>query len=67
MIRHGAHADALDKNLRTPLFYAFIKIGNPFDKNEIDPFETVSSLCALPDCNVNLIDKWKKTPLHYAA
>lgn len=57
----------MDKYNRTPIFYAFVKIGSPFDKTEIDPFETVSSLCALPDCSVDVLDKWKRTPLHYAA
>ena len=54
LLINGARADILDKNNRTPLFYAFVKIGKPFDKKEIDPFETVSSLCALPDCQVNV-------------
>jgi hypothetical protein len=27
LVRHGAKADKVDKNGRTPLFYAFIKIG----------------------------------------
>lgn len=53
--------------MRTPLFYAFVKIGKHDDRSEIDPFETVSSLCALPDCDVNFVDKFKRTPLHYAA
>jgi ankyrin repeat protein len=63
----GARADLKDKNNRTPLFYAFIKISKPFDKTEIDPFETVSSLCADKYCDINIIDKWKRSPLHYAA
>ena len=32
-----------------------------------DPIETVSGLCAYPDLQVNVVDKFKKTPLHYAA
>jgi len=67
LIRYGARADALDKNGRTPIFYAFVKVKAPHVKTEIDPFETVSSLCALPDCDVNVKDNWCKTPLHYAA
>jgi ankyrin repeat protein len=67
LIRGGARANVRDKNGRTPLFFAFIKINRPFEETEIDPFETVSSLCALPDCEVNIYDKWHKSPLHYAA
>ena len=67
LIKHGARADLVDRNNRTPLFYAFVKLGQLTDFTEIDPFETVSSLAALPDCDVTVMDKYKRTPLHYAA
>jgi len=52
---------------RTPLHYAFIKIGRPTDFNEIDPIETVSSYCGYKDISIDTPDVWGKTPLHYAA
>lgn len=57
----------IDKNGRTPLHYAFVKIGNPFENYEIDPVETVSSLLGLQDILINVQDNWARTPLHYAA
>ena len=51
----------------TPLTYAFIKIGNPLDFNEIDPIETVSSYCGYKDITIDEPDVYGKTPLHYAA
>ena len=35
--------------------------------SEIDPIETVSSLCAQKDLKIDVVDKWLKSPLHYAA
>jgi hypothetical protein len=67
LITRGAKADIVDKRGRTPIFYSFVKIGNPFENSEIDPFETVSSLCALKDCKVKLVDEFGMSPLHYAA
>jgi ankyrin repeat protein len=67
LITKGAKANAPDKRGRTPIFYAFVKIGKPFECSEIDPFETVSSLCAIKDCSVKLIDEFGMSPLHYAA
>lgn len=52
---------------RTPLHYAFIKIGKPMDYSEIDPIETVSSYCGFKDIQIDVPDVWGKTPLHYAA
>lgn len=56
-----------DKLQRTPLFYAFTKIGRENEKSEIDPFETVSSILAKENCEVNVLDKFNRSPLHYAA
>ena len=44
LIRQGANVNAIDKRGRTPLHYAFVKIGKPFNQEEIDPIETVTSL-----------------------
>jgi len=49
------------------LHYAFVKIRNWNDASQIDPIETVSSLCGQPGLEIEVADKWQKTPLHYAA
>jgi len=36
-------------------------------KNKIDPIETVSSLCGVKGIDLNVVDKHKRTPLHWAA
>lgn len=46
LIDLGVNINQLDKAGRLPLHYAFTKIGNPKDTDQIDPIETVSSLCA---------------------
>jgi ankyrin repeat protein len=52
---------------RTPLHYAFVKIGDPFNATAIDPIETVSNIIARPGVKVDVRDKWGNTPLSYAA
>lgn len=56
LIINGAASNARDKLERTPLFYAFTKIDKPSDFAEIDPFETVSSILADKNCEVNCVD-----------
>ena len=62
--------NAIDKDGRTPLHYAFIKrgeVGNISSNGEIrDPIEIVSNMLSLPRLDLNVKDKWKRTPLHYA-
>ena len=57
----------LDHHHRTPLHYCFIKISDPHNHSPIDPIETVSSLCGYPSLQMDIKDKWGKTPMHYAA
>ena len=52
---------------RVPLHYAFVKMKLWGDSSQIDPIETISSLCAQRNIEINVPDKWFKTPLHYAA
>ena len=52
---------------RVPLHYAFVKIKDHNNSLAIDPIETVSSLCACKNLQIEIADKWGKTPLHYAA
>ena len=67
LISKGVDINALDYKNRTPLFYALIKMGKLFETSEIDPFETISNLCAIPGIHTNTIDKFGKNLLHYAA
>ena len=57
----------VDDRGRVPLHYAFVKIDNWNGHDQIDPIETVSSLCGQPGLLIEVADKWQKTPLHYAA
>jgi len=56
-----------DNKQRVPLHYAFVKIKDWNNKTQIDPIETVSSLCGQNNLEIDVPDKWQKTPLHYAA
>jgi ankyrin repeat protein len=67
LIELGININAKDNKLRTPLHYAFVKIGNWKDSTQIDPIEQVSSLCGCRGLDLDEPDKWEKTPLHYAA
>lgn len=67
LIKKGINMNQKDDWGRTPLTYAFIKIGKPEEYHEIDPIETVSSYCGYKDILVDEPDHWGKTPLHYAA
>jgi ankyrin repeat protein len=57
----------VDSRGRTPLHYAFIKVGDPFAFTNIDPIETVSNIISRPNVKIDLRDSWGNTPLHYAA
>lgn len=67
LIEHGADINLKDKRLRTPIFYAFVKIRKAHDSVFIDPIEAISSACGVPNLDVNCKDSWGRTPLHYAS
>lgn len=52
---------------RTPIHYAFVKISDWSNTAQIDPIETVSSICGVKGLELDVPDKWLKTPLHYAS
>lgn len=60
-----------DLRKRTPLHYCFVKFNkeerDSFDNTSIDPFESVSSICALEGLDINVSDDTGKTALHYCA
>ena len=49
------------------MHYAFVKIKDWKNSSQIDPIETVSSLCGFKGLEIDIQDKWLKTPLHYAS
>ena len=63
----GGDLNAVDARGRTPLHYAFVKIGSPFNTSNIDPIETVSNIISRNNVAVDVRDKWGNTPLNYAA
>jgi ankyrin repeat protein len=67
LIDLGININLRDSKMRVPLHYAFVKIKDWTSSQPIDPIETVSSLCAQPSLEIDVADKWGKTPLHYAA
>lgn len=67
MIDLGVKVNVRDCHGRVPLHYAFVKMKDWNNASAIDPIETVSSLCAIKDLEIEVPDKWLKTPLHYAA
>jgi ankyrin repeat protein/predicted DNA-binding WGR domain protein len=67
LLSSGGDLNAIDNRGRTPLHYAFVKIGDPFNASAIDPIETVSNIIARPGVKVDVRDAWGNTPLSYAA
>lgn len=63
----GININLRDSKGRVPLHYAFVKLQKWKDTSQIDPIETVSSLCGQPGLDIEVADKWQKTPLHYAS
>ncbi len=68
LIDQGIDYNMVDKIGRIPLHYAFIKIGEKPNQNQLarDPIEIISNMLSLKDININVQDKWGKSPLHYA-
>jgi ankyrin repeat protein len=69
LLSHGAEVNQRDKHGRVPMHYAFVKIGHDVasQTSSIDPIETISSLCALDQLEIDPADHHGCTPLHYAA
>lgn len=67
MVDLGIDINALDVRGRTPIHYAFVKIRDWESTKQIDPIETVSSLCGIKGLKLDEPDLWERTPLHYAS
>ena len=67
----GVKVNQKDSFGRVPLHYSFVKNGRSTlegaSSYSTDPIETVSSLCAQKNIEIDVADKWNKTPLHYAS
>lgn len=66
LLKFGAKINERDNDQRVPMHYSFVKIDQPLEFSDIDPFESVSSLCGSNETDVNIKDKFGRTPLHYA-
>ncbi|EGC37966.1 hypothetical protein DICPUDRAFT_29461, partial [Dictyostelium purpureum] len=68
LIKHNAPLNDQDYLGRTPLHYAFVKIGSREieNGNSYDPVQVVSSLASFETINIDLPDKFGRTPLFYA-
>jgi len=58
LIDYGIEINLRDRHNRTPLHYAFVKIKDWQNKSNIDPIETVSSLCGCRGLEMDVPDKW---------
>ena len=67
LIDLGIDINQRDSKERVPLHYAFVKTKDWASSKPIDPIEAVSLLCAKSSLDIDVPDKWLKTPLHYAA
>ena len=67
LLSSGGELNAIDARGRTPLHYAFVKIGDPFNVSNIDPIETVSNIISRKNVLIDVRDQWGNTPLNYAA
>jgi ankyrin repeat protein/predicted DNA-binding WGR domain protein len=67
LLNAGADVNAQDVLGCTPLHYAFIDMNHWHTHSKSDPIETVSSMCAIKNININLVDKHQRTALHWAA
>ena len=67
LLKHGCNVNQIDERGRTPLHYAFVKVGKPFNFSEIDPIEVVANLISREDCSTDIVDNYGNTPLCYAA
>ena len=63
----GIDINHKDRHNRVPLHYAFVKISKWTETHQLDPIETVSSMCGCQGLKLDEPDVWQKTPLHYAA
>jgi len=68
LLKAGADINACDALGRSPLHYAFVKMGNKFlDSSKIDPIEEVAALSSVDGIQMDIVDKFGRTPLHYAS
>ena len=69
LLEYGVKINSLDEFGRTPIFYCFIKIRNEEGTGEERPNDKVEILQTLLNCeeiDLNIVDCYHKTPLHYA-
>ena len=58
LIDLGVELNKRDCRGRVPLHYAFVKLKDYGNSSSIDPIETITSLCAKRDLEIEVSDKW---------
>jgi len=58
LIENGVEINHRDNKNRTPLHYAFVKIQDWKNSTQIDPIETVSSICGCKGLELDVPDHW---------
>ena len=68
LLEYGVKINSLDEYGRTPIFYCFIKIRNEEGAEERpnDKVEILQTLLNCDEIDLNIVDCYHKTPLHYA-
>ena len=64
LLEHGCKVNALDKFERSPLFYCFCSLEE--EENALEKMEMLQLLIRHRDVNLNLVDVYGRTILHYA-
>ncbi|KAH3758814.1 WGR domain protein [Pelomyxa schiedti] len=67
LVKQGADVNALDSLGRTAVHYVFVKAGNHLDGSKMDPIEELANMCTLDGILLDVVDKFGRTPLHYAS
>ena len=66
LIQHGGKINSLDKYERSPIFYCFCEMEDKVITEPLEKIEILQVLMNHKDINLNLVDVYKRTILHYA-
>lgn len=66
LLKYGCKINGLDKFDRSPIFYCFCDIEEHESTDPLEKVEILQILINHKDINLNLVDVFKRTILHYA-